>query len=76
MFIKDENEVNLVRGPLNGKHECRIECRKDLDIWNIKVILFEEDEFDISVINEGGYPIRAMMDLVDTYAAILGEDST
>lgn len=70
--VKSKDLIEVIRGPIGGKHECKITCKRDYDVWNIHVDLPDSDEFNINVINESGFPLQAITQLMSTYSRIAG----
>lgn len=68
MRVNSRESLDVIRCK-NENDDCRIECRKtDGLMWDVSVHLADKDSFKFVVINESGFPLNAVEDLMRTYA--------
>lgn len=70
MVVNSEDSIDAIRVSMDGQQECKISCRKDDNVWNITVYLYGEDIFDMTVINEKGFPLEAISNLMESYSRL------
>lgn len=68
MRVNSHESLDVVRCK-NESDDCRIECRKfDGSMWKISVALAGRGSFKFIVINESGFPLNTLDDIMRTYS--------